>query len=537
MDWTTVLALLVALCSGGITTDSSNSDAANVTPSPAPRQVKIATVLSDLRREAERGWRADQRFPRQQCNYAQEKKYAVDHGDLVRVLTRRLSSHPAIDAYMRWQLLSFNPDFTQASEDELHQLLNGLPPLRDASGRLVLPGLADPTLSVVNEGTVLDLTGTVGADPRYVTVTGRVSIADIGQIRRVPILLTPVVSRRIALASNEAVVRFRNAFIERLSLERGHQAVALLQDVMDRQAAGHPSARSRFGQFVRRLDDIKSRPPFSEEIRKHLQENLAELRTSVLESEQPQSVAERPLDPKDMDKAKQNLAHAAHETTETGKNTSPAAALRYERKHRGQMKGTVPNQYFPNAKPIPFKQTRNIKPVTQIMWSQKHVEADFVAHRDHLRNKNPKAAEHLKGVLVIVKTEMCHQRTRICATTTAALEKGSTDLLRHFRIYGAWIKANPDHRGPAWKAWEKRVIRAYDFKQGPSAKIVVFFPGRDKRYEIDAQKLKLYTGPFEQTHGKAPLLDKFLRDALEDVSHYERHEEENVAPSRQANPS
>lgn len=117
---------------------------------------------------------------------------------------------------------------------------------------------------------------------------------------------------------------------------------------------------------------------------------------------------------------------------------------------------------------------------------------------------------------------MCHQRTQTCATTNPALEKRSTDLLRHFRIYGAWIKANPDHRGSAWQTGERLVIQEYDFKQGPGAKIAVFSPGQADRYEIDAQTLKLYTGPFEQMNGEAPLLEKFLQDVLEDVSNHQR---------------
>ena len=195
----------------------------------------------------------------------------------------------------------------------------------------------------------------------------------------------------------------------------------------------------------------------------------------------------------------------------------PTAAIRLEREYRGKMQGTVEEPYFPGGRPIPFKEMTNIEPLTQTLWLQTDVEANFVALRETLRGQDPQAARQLKGVMVIVKTERCQQIFRSCATTTAALEKQSTVLLKNFKIYGAWIEMNPDHRGSAWKKWEQKVIREYDFKLGPGPKICVFFPGREKRYEADAKKLDLYIGPFEKLNGKTPLLEKFLERALEDA--------------------
>jgi len=196
-------------------------------------------------------------------------------------------------------------------------------------------------------------------------------------------------------------------------------------------------------------------------------------------------------------------------------STGPAAAIRFEREYRGDMRGTFEEPYFPSGRPIPFKETTNIKPLTRNLWSQADVKVDFVAYRDTLRSTDPKSAQQLKGAIVIVKTERCHQVFRACATATAALEKHSTALLKHFRIYGAWIEINPDHRRSAWKEWEQQVIREYDFKLGPGPKICVLFPGIEKRYEADAKKLDLYIDPFERLNGKTPLLERFLKRALE----------------------
>ena len=198
-------------------------------------------------------------------------------------------------------------------------------------------------------------------------------------------------------------------------------------------------------------------------------------------------------------------------------STGPAAAIRFEREFRGEMTGTFDQPHFPNGRPIPFDQTTNITPLTKTLWSQIDVKADFSAYRNNLQAKDPKAAEQLKGALVIVKTERCHQTFRSCATATAALEKQSTVLLKHFRIYGAWIETNPAHRGSDWKKWEQQVIREYDFKLGPGPKICIVFPGREIRFEADGKKLDLYLDPFEKLNGFTPLLETFLQRALEYV--------------------
>ena len=200
----------------------------------------------------------------------------------------------------------------------------------------------------------------------------------------------------------------------------------------------------------------------------------------------------------------------------TDSSHGPAAALCLEREYRGEMQGSLEEMLFPDGKPIPFNKMTNIKPLTQRLWSRADVEADFVRYREDLRKSNSRAARQLKGMLVVVKTERCYQLFRSCATATAALEKQSTALLKHFRIYGAWIETNPEHRGSTWKEWELKVIREYDFKLGPGPKICVFFPGRERIYEADAKKLDLYFEPFERSQGKTALLEEFLQNALED---------------------
>ena len=56
--------------------------------------------------------------------------------------------------------------------------ISDLQPIPDSPG-------FDPTLSVIQEGTILDVRGTISADRRYVTLTVRPSLARIANVRRI----------------------------------------------------------------------------------------------------------------------------------------------------------------------------------------------------------------------------------------------------------------------------------------------------------------------------------------------------------------
>lgn len=41
--------------------------------------------------------------------------------------------------------------------------------------------------------------------------------------------------------------------------------------------------------------------------------------------------------------------------------------------------------------------------------------------------------------------------------TTSVFEKQASPLLKKFRVYGAWIKLNPDQAGADWRQWEEKL--------------------------------------------------------------------------------
>lgn len=179
----------------------------------------------------------------------------------------------------------------------------------------------------------------------------------------------------------------------------------------------------------------------------------------------------------------------------------PSAAFEFEQRFR-QLDGG--NQW----EPVRLDQCDNITELSRKLWSKKHVLTDFKKHR----------SDEQVGVIVFVKTELCCEGSRLCAVTTASMEKKSTPLVSRFRVYGGWIKNNPDHPQEEWNEWERDVINEYDFIQGPGARVVVMIPTWDgKMYEwhSTATRLDLFGSSFVANQGETPELDRFLETALQ----------------------
>lgn len=284
---------------------------------PAAQPVPISTAINELRREGRKSWMKKQSFPREESNYASEKHFTTDNRKLIHALSTRLSTNTAIDAYIRWQLLSFDPDFKGLNPKAIEKLAIALPPLRNLDG--FLPGF-DPTISTVNDGAVLDVTAIVSADRRYVTMTTRASQASVVQIRQAPV--TSGVAPVIVAAANQAALNFRDELIDRLPPARGGQAMVMLQDVIDRNAAADTSTTERFHQFAAATRNLPSDPTVSDQIRRQLRDKLAQLEkhpapkrsAKVDDPDDREALGEHKLtrlDPDDIAAARKNLSDQA----------------------------------------------------------------------------------------------------------------------------------------------------------------------------------------------------------------------------------
>lgn len=178
----------------------------------------------------------------------------------------------------------------------------------------------------------------------------------------------------------------------------------------------------------------------------------------------------------------------------------PSAALEFEKSFRD------PGNYWA-SKPIHLDKCKNITELTKDLWSKKHVLTDFKKHR----------TEEQVGVIVFVKTEYCCHGSRLCAVTTACMEKKSTPLVGRFRVYAGWINGNPDHPYDQWGQWEQDLINEFGFIQGPGARIVVMIPtwdGKMYQWQSTASDLYLNEWTFEANKGETPNLESFLQTAI-----------------------
>lgn len=176
--------------------------------------------------------------------------------------------------------------------------------------------------------------------------------------------------------------------------------------------------------------------------------------------------------------------------------SGPAAALKFHLSWLGR--------------PIPLNNLQNITPLNQKLWTPDQVLVDF---------ENTRQSDQV-GAIVFIKSEICHKNTfQPCHVTTAAFEKESTPLLDKFKIYGAWVRTNPQQQTAEWKEWEKKLEQAYGFKMGPGARVVVLIPDKDKYLmsASDAQSLNLLDKPFRRNGGRTPELERFLQGAIAQV--------------------
>ncbi len=243
----------------------------------AAKPVLISRLADDIAREARKAWLADKDWPQTEANYSTRNEIAIANRQLVNALMARQDNHPSVDAYVRWQMLSFAPNFADLKPSEFRRLIDTMPDLTrlpvppparnvlrgdDQGGGYFFSGvqrafisdlrpvpgtrLMAPQLSVLNSGSGI---ATKNADE--IIEENRSAAYDLVQ------------STDVIVKLNVPATLYREGLIGLLPVAEGVKLEAMFVDMKDRIEAGDPTykdAAQAFFDEARRTKDDASIP-------------------------------------------------------------------------------------------------------------------------------------------------------------------------------------------------------------------------------------------------------------------------------------
>ncbi|MCC5829002.1 MAG: hypothetical protein JJU36_06095 [Phycisphaeraceae bacterium] len=272
-------------------------------------------VIRAMAIEAARGWRDEGDWPRRRADFARDwEGDPPTQEQLKRLLTQRLHDEPALDGYLRWQLLSFEPDVAEWDSAAQLALIRGMPRVipppqpnvgamnqarREALARVdapaqtrveirnsamgdlsfgvpggvqvaqerafiggfqPVPGTAavQPEIRSVWSGTSLTVSGSISPDGRFVSLNLRIFRQELTELRQ------QVIRQGIP------GVQFRSQVIQQLPSANGVRLAALMSDLNDRMQAGDPSWRGLVDKVVEEAQRVGADPQLSREARSEL---------------------------------------------------------------------------------------------------------------------------------------------------------------------------------------------------------------------------------------------------------------------------
>ena len=290
-------ALPHVLCILMLTVVAAQAPAQTSPPAAEPKQTSIAVVIQKLRHEAYDGWKKGSNWQRTEPSFAAEMNWAVPQEDVIRAMTRKLDRNPAVDAYIKHQLLSFAPDLSIATPQQFALMFNHAPMPLDAPkpqvqrrgggqdamiffGRQV--GYVRDLDPVVGDGSVAfnPRIGVVGEGQGFSTTATAQLLATVQQANE-----RLATARESVAKLNVPVLAYRDALVQRGSTNAQTQLGALLKDVQDRLAAGNPTAPQAMSRLMERAPELAKDSGIRQEARNSLADwamELAKIRTPVV---------------------------------------------------------------------------------------------------------------------------------------------------------------------------------------------------------------------------------------------------------------
>lgn len=243
-----LLAAAPALAAGEAEADSDAVD--------EPLEVTLAVVIGNLRREFSGSVRRGEGWPRTTADFAQEHNWTLDQPELLGALVRRLDRNPTREGYIKWQLLSFEPDLASLPLEEWERLLRMAPePLSVPSPRPQRSRGGDFEVSFFSGrqvGFVRSIQGVAGDGvavyrPRVGVISGSGIIAmepqpDFSAEGVVQLNRDLANARRQIRRANQPIYAYRNALLMEAPRRNGLRFAALLRETARRLEARDTSA-------------------------------------------------------------------------------------------------------------------------------------------------------------------------------------------------------------------------------------------------------------------------------------------------------
>ncbi|MDH3584502.1 MAG: hypothetical protein OER86_09830 [Phycisphaerae bacterium] len=271
-----------------------------VPPPPPPRPTTVGVVISALQKEARQSWKADRTWPRKTQDFAVEKNWSVPNDQIVQALTRRLNKNPAIDAYIKWQLLGFGVNLAELEDEKIRRIVATTPrPLGQPKVQIQIPrsGGGGVGMSFGSQfNYVADLDPVVGDGvalykPRMASVNTGARLTE-DDMRQMLVAAVRTANQRLREARvsinaiNQSVLTYREALNRALPRRRGIRLGAMIQDVRDRAVAGDPSSGGALEKLVAASRELAVDPSITPQARAEMQamaRSLSTMRTPVME--------------------------------------------------------------------------------------------------------------------------------------------------------------------------------------------------------------------------------------------------------------
>lgn len=266
-----------------------------------PKLMLVSKVTREIAQQGRLEWRKEGSF-RRYSDYSSQVNFGLTNRQLIAALSQRLDSHPAVDAYVRWQLLSFAPDFTVLKDIELKRLVANLPSLTQLppppkAGNIIkgdngargyffsgtqraflsdlVPvsgtGLSNPRLSVIGGGGGISA---ASLDPQKAIEAARNQTYDYVQAGTTVEYL------------NGPAIHYRDALVRLIPDTAGQRLEVLFQDLKERISAGDPGYKDAAQAFYNEAQRTRNDGTISAQARAKLVYQMRELarkKTSVVQ--------------------------------------------------------------------------------------------------------------------------------------------------------------------------------------------------------------------------------------------------------------